>query len=136
MMVGRQEPEVVAPRISVYSLQEIYAEMNAKYFGGAVKVKIEWSKRLVGRARAYRRLGSYYPEKKLIRVNPLLDNADFPPYFISYIVYHEMLHHVYPPFRKGGRWHIHHATFKKKEKEFEEYALAKQWEKNNKKMFF
>lgn len=124
------------PYGNIYNLQEIYNEINTKYFQGKVRVKIEWSKRLTKAARAYRRLGSYYPQKKLIRVNPLLDSSDFPPYFISYIVYHEMLHHVYPPYRKKGKWQIHHPTFKKMEKEFEDYATVKQWEKDNKTMFF
>ena len=42
------------------------------------------------------KLGSYSATERLIRVHPALDRPWVPRYFVSYIVYHEMLHHVIP----------------------------------------
>lgn len=132
----RKRIEKLSTEGSVYNLQSIFDELNAQYFPDRLNVKITWG-RQSGEARYRRRLGSYDRRNQVIRIHPILDQAHFPPYFISFIVYHEMLHHAFPPYRgKRGRWEIHHSLFKAKEKLFEDYAAARKWEKENFKLFF
>ena len=121
-----------------YDLQAIYKAVNAEYFGGKLSLKISWFANASKPAYRYRKLGLYCFETKEIKIHRLLDHPDFPPYFISYVVYHEMLHSVCPPIRvkKRGRNQIHHSEFKKREREFADYALVKRWEEKNKQRFF
>jgi hypothetical protein len=121
----------------LYNLQEIYNSHNAFYFDNQLDLKITWFGSAERKARRHRKLGLYCFKEKLIKIHRLLDQAHFPPYFISYVVYHEMLHCVCPPVKvKRGRYSIHHSDFKKKEMEFAQYADAKRWEEENKKLFF
>jgi hypothetical protein len=84
------------------------------------------------RATMSRTLGLYDFRYRLIKVHTILDHPRFPPYFLSYIVYHEMLHHVCPPKRgRRGERLVHHQAFKAREKLFSEYRLARKWEKQN-----
>jgi hypothetical protein len=67
----------------------------------------------------------------------LLDSPSFPDYFVSYVVYHEMLHHVCPSyFDAKGLHQIHSKEFKAKEIEFKHYDLAQTWIKKNHSSFF
>ena len=122
---------------ALYDLQSIYTTINQSYFEGKLDLKITWFGNAERKARRHRKLGLYCFSDKLIKIHRLLDQPNFPPYFISYVVYHEMLHSVYPPVKaRRGRYSIHHANFKLKEREFAEYAAAKRWEEENKKIFF
>jgi hypothetical protein len=50
-----------------------------------------------------------------------------PQSFVEFIVYHELLHHVIPPARVKGRYQIHSAAFRQREREFPAYAEAIVW---------
>jgi len=120
-----------------YDLQAIFNEINASYFDKKLELKITWFGSATRKARRHRKLGLYCFRTKVVKIHRLLDQPHFPPYFISYVVYHEMLHSVCPPVKaKKGRYRIHHSNFKKKEQEFAQYAVAKQWEEENKRLFF
>jgi hypothetical protein len=120
-----------------YNLKEIYDRVNVHYFEGRLDLEITWFGSQKRAARWKRILGLYDFHQKLIKIHRLLDQPHFPPYFISYVVYHEMLHHLFPPQGvKRGRRKVHHADFKLHEKKFAEYSLVKMWEKENKQSFF
>lgn len=113
-----------------YDLKEIYEKVNVRYFDDQIDLQIEWfgSKSFIPRRRLL--LGSYHRKKGLIKIHRLLDQAHVPRYFITYIMYHEMLHHVEPPIERiGERRRIHHRGFNLREKEFEEYALVQEFRK-------
>ena len=77
------------------------------------------------------------PLQNVIKINPILNDREVPDYFIEYIVYHEMLHAVYPPIRIGPKRAVHHKKFLEMEKTFPHYDIAKKWEKTlGKKKFF
>ena len=121
----------------MYNLQEIFDRLNAEHFSLQLQTKIMWARGGQKKARCYRRLGSYTPTKDLIKVHPLLDDPEIPAYFIEYIVYHEMLHAVYPPIKGTERRYIHHQKFLEMERKFPKYQEAKVWEKSEgKKKFF
>ncbi len=120
-----------------YNLQEIYHRVNTDYFDGRIDVQITWFGSQNREVRSRRVLGLYDFNNKLIKIHRLLDQPNFPSYFISYVVYHEMLHHAFPPSKpRRGRRKVHHADFKLQEKKFAEYSLAKEWEKENYQIFF
>jgi predicted metal-dependent hydrolase len=126
---------ISCPQGNFYNLQEIFDRINEKYFEKRIDLAITWFGSPDREAKRRRLLGSYNQKKRLIKIHRLLDNDRFPSYFVSYVIYHEMLHHECPPKARGKR-RIHHKTFKEREKLFEEYALAKRWERANRKEFF
>lgn len=118
------------PQGQCYNLQEIYNTLNAQYFESKLDVRISWYGRgTIPKTRIV--FGSYSHRTKSIRINRFLDQATIPPYVVQFIVYHEMLHNVLPPKRKlNGKRSIHHQDFKEKERQFQEYQLAKDFIKS------
>lgn len=114
-----------------HDLMGIFEKLNDKYFGGTVDSLITWGK--VGRRRAEQRrsvkLGSYSAVERLIRIHPVLDRPWVPRYFVSFIVYHEMLHHVIPAQVHGRRRLLHPPAFLEREALFRDYERALSWEK-------
>ena len=120
-----------------YDLQQIYDQLNETYFGNRLKLTITWFGSPNRKVKSQRILGLYCFTTTQIKVHRLLDHPHFPPYFVSYVVYHEMLHSVHPPQKKKrGRWKIHHGEFKQSEKCFLEYEQARNFEKQNLNTFF
>src|SRR5580692_6030853 len=120
----------------VHDLLAIFDELNSRYFGASVTALITWGQRR-GRqepkngsakgasirarplARSTIKLGSYSATERLIRVHPALDRAWVPRYFVAFIVYHEMLHHVFPAARTGAnRRVLHPPAFLDRERAF------------------
>ena len=73
-------------------------------------------------------LGSYSYDEGLIRIHPVLDNALVPWYFLDWVVFHELLHHVLPQAETRGRKRIHDSRFRKFEKSYPLYSDARAWE--------
>lgn len=118
-------------RGQAHDLGDIFDRVNATYFGDAVHdVLITWGRRSgpLSHSRRTIKLGSYSTEERLIRVHPVLDRAWVPRYFVSYIVYHELLHHIVPPIKVGGRTLLHPPKFLAKERLFRHYDRAIAWE--------
>jgi len=116
-----------------HDLQEIFDEVNERYFGGEVDARISWGTE--GSSRRRRRttikLGSYTAQGRLIRIHPRLDQPFVPRYFIAFVVYHEMLHHIMPATRVAGRRMLHPREFREREKVFRGYERAIEWEQAN-----
>ncbi len=113
---------------AVYNLQEIFDKMNE---GLKIKdVSIGWSDRArTGKFRSMT-FGTFDHHGRQIRIHPLLDDVEVPLYFLEFIVYHEMLHAVYPTVMDAmGRCSIHSKEFKEKERQFPDFKKAKEWEK-------
>ena len=129
-VIYKVEKEVTAG--GVYDLQDIYTHLNQKYFDSSLSLSIDWFGRITSSGRIQRKVLGYYDARyKRIRIHASLNHSFFPPYFLSYVVYHEMVHSVAPPIKVGVRRRVHHGEFKKKEMCFEDYSIAKQWEKEN-----
>jgi hypothetical protein len=117
---------------AVHDLYVVFNAVNNRYFGGAVDSLITWGRSGRPAAAAPRRsikLGSYSATERLIRVHPALDRSWVPRYFVSYIVYHEMLHHVIPSSQGCGRRMLHPPSFVAREREFRDYERAMAWER-------
>jgi hypothetical protein len=114
-----------------HDLLRIFDELNARYFDGAVTTLITWGKKSPKRekARTSIKLGSYSAAEQLIRVNPVLDRVWVPRYLVTFVVYHEMLHHVIPAKSVNGRSVLHPPEFRDREKAFRHYERAMAWER-------
>ena|SRR5690349_15277306 len=132
-----QRSSIIQTRGQHYDLKAIYDALNQDYFKNKLNLEITWFGSAQRKARRHRKLGLFCFQTNRIKIHRLLDQPHFPPYFISYVVYHEMLHSVCPPIKaKRGRFRIHHPDFKIKEREFADYGVAKRWEEVNKRLFF
>jgi predicted metal-dependent hydrolase len=117
---------------TAHDLLSIFHALNRKYFDGTVDALITWGKRTTVRARSSRRtikLGSYSAIERLIRIHPVLDRPWVPRYFVSYVIYHEMLHHVLPSSQGGSRGTLHPPIFRARERMFRDFERALAWEK-------
>jgi hypothetical protein len=115
-----------------HDLQIIFDDLNGRFFSGNLEARITWGP--APRRRGPRRsikMGSYAVEDRLIRVHPALDRADVPGFFVSWIVYHEMLHGKHDIVRQGTRRVFHSEAFLADERSYPDYALATAWEKAN-----
>ncbi len=101
-----------------YAPEELYREINARYFGGRIEIhKIGW-----GRRNSWRRLGHYDPLHQTITLSPVLDSPKVPGFVIRYIVYHEMLHAVFQDAPKH-----HPPIFRRTERAYPDFARAKKF---------
>ncbi len=116
-----------------HDLLSILHELNEKYFDGDVNALITWGKHASkrGKKRATIKLGSYTAIDRLIRVHPALDRRWVPRYFLAYVIYHEMLHHVVPSSRGAGRRLLHPPEFVQRERDFRHYDRALAWERRH-----
>lgn len=120
-----------------HDLLSIFGTLNDKYFGGTIDALLTWGR--VGRSRVdagnavIRRrtvkLGSYSAVERLIRMHPVLDRPWVPRYFVSYVLYHEMLHHVIPAVTSCKRRILHSPRFLEREQLFRDYERALAWER-------
>jgi hypothetical protein len=112
-----------------HDLLTLYNDVNAKYFGGMVEALITWGRKATPRRRTTIKLGSYSAIERLIRLHPNLDRSWIPRYFVQFIIYHEMLHHVIPASRGAGRSLLHPPEFRERERQFRHYERAIAWER-------
>lgn len=117
-----------------HDLLAIFEDMNARYFDRSVTALITWGKggERPKQARSTIKLGSYSAAERLIRVHRGLDRSWVPRYFVAFIVFHEMLHHVLPGGRVGaGRRVLHSPGFRVRERAFRYFERAIDWEKRH-----
>lgn len=126
----RLAPVRTAPRRTqgvVHDLQAMYDALNQTEFGGRVDAPITWGKMPSRLRRRSIRFGSYAPQEHLIRIHPLLDDAQVPGWFVRYIVFHEMLHAELGIEEVEGRRVIHSRAFRAREKQYIDFARAVAW---------
>jgi predicted metal-dependent hydrolase len=132
-MLRKCEPR--QPRINqqgrYHDLASLSESVNREYFGGSINASSTWGIRRRGRAVRRRTLGSYSSHTNTIRINPELDKRSVPPYFIEFIIYHEMLHADMGVGTGTKRRAVHPREFRRREKMFKRYAEALAWEKDN-----
>ncbi|MEN9798482.1 MAG: hypothetical protein RL653_2178 [Pseudomonadota bacterium] len=121
------------PRGHAHDLSRVLAALDERYFGGRVRVPITWgpAPRVVLPRRSIK-MGSYSVDAQLIRIHPALDQQAVPRYFVEWIVFHEMLHHVHPVGRlPDGRRCVHPPEFRDAERRFEHHDRAARWEREH-----
>jgi len=126
-----EHDEVLCPRGQVYDLREIFDRLNDSHFHGGVRAAIGWGRSAGRRRRKSIRLGVYDHQTREIRIHPSLDQPAVPLYFVEFIVFHEMLHQVFPSSNGPGRRVHHPRALRDREKAFPLYRAALRWEREN-----
>lgn len=125
IVLGLEHKDIVG---KYYNLLRIKERLEDRYFNRELKdLTIKWGRTTKNVAS----LGRYYHRQKLITIAPILDSDFVPRYFIEYVVYHEMLHHVIPMPVVAGRRQVHSEAFLRAEAQFLHYKKALQWEEDN-----
>lgn len=131
-MLRKGEPR--RPRLrsagKYHDLHMLATSVNGEYFGANIKAAVTWGTGQRRRAVKRRTLGSYSSHTNTIRINPVLDKRSVPPYFIEFIIYHEMLHADLGVENGMNRRSVHSREFRRREKMFKRYAEALAWEKD------
>jgi hypothetical protein len=79
-----------------FDLRAIYDRLNATYFEGRIQADIGWARRPGRRQRKTIRLSVYDARLKEIRVHPALDQPHVPAFVVDAVVFHAMLHPLFP----------------------------------------
>jgi hypothetical protein len=120
-MRGRKQIDTA--RGQVYDLEQIFDDLNTRFFFGLMgRPQMTWS-----REQARNALGHYDPAHNAIVVSRVFDHPRVPRYAVEYIVYHEMLHLRHPVKVRGGRRCVHPPQFHADEKQFPELDKAKEF---------
>ena len=118
-MRGRKR--IQSPRGFFYDLEQVFDELNLRFFHGLLaRPLMTWS-----RLRSRRSLAHYDPAHNAIVVSRVFDHFCVPRYAVEYIVYHEMLHLKHPVRLRGSRRCVHGPEFQAEEKLFPELEKAK-----------
>lgn len=118
----------------VYDLHKLAEEVSREHFDGQMDVNITWSRgsrepRSGGRRR-HIIFGSYEKRNALIRIHPALDSPDVPEFFVKFVIFHEMLHHVLDPLpQPGGRRCVHTPQFRERERRHPDFKRVLEWER-------
>ncbi len=106
---------------SRFNLLELFEQLNARFFAGAlVQPRLTWSLR-----ESRTRLGHYDPSHNAIVLSRILDRAEAPALVVEYVMYHEMLHMVHPEYQENGKRRIHTREFRIAERAFPRYLEAR-----------
>jgi len=117
----RGRKRIVSARGGVYHLEEIFDELNQRFFHGLLaRPQMTWSQ-----AHSRQNLGHYDPAHNAIVVSRIFDHARIPRSAVEYIVYHEMLHLKYPVKLRGSRRCVHSREFQAEESLFPDLEQVK-----------
>jgi hypothetical protein len=119
----RGRKRIESPKGSHYDLEQIFEELNTRFFHGLMaRPQMTWSGN-----HARQSLGHYDPAHNTIVVSRIFDRPEVPRYAIDYLVYHEMLHLRHPVKLRGSRRCVHSTQFQADEKLFPHLAEAKKF---------
>ncbi len=106
---------------NVYDLNEIFEELNQRFFFGLLaRPLMSWSQ-----SHARNMLGHFDPAHNAIIISRVFDHVRVPRFVVEYIVYHEMLHLKHPVKLRGSRRCVHPKQFQEEEKLFPQLEEAK-----------
>lgn len=109
------------PKGRIYDLEEIFEEVNIRYFHGLMaRPRLGWSM-----MRSRTALGHYDPSHNAIVLSSVFDSDAAPKMIVHFVMFHEMLHLRYPAEHKAARRCVHTKEFKLAEKRFEAYLDTK-----------
>ncbi len=110
----------------IYDLEALSVEINNTFFGGKLRFRVGWGRHSRPAKRRSIRYGSCNIETRLIRIHPFLDQEHIPVDFVRYILYHEVLHLVFPPEIRNGRRIDHPEIFRRWEQRFPAFQYHKE----------
>jgi len=103
-----------------HDLNEVFARVNAAYFGGLMpKPTLAWNRTLTAR-----KFGHYQPGRDAVMISVTLDDPGVPDYVVDFVMYHELLHKKHGSMTVNGRRLAHSPAFRAEERRFAEYHEA------------
>lgn len=124
---GKRRKIIVPPQGDIYDLEELFNDVNTKFFGGTIKKPVlSWSPR-----KTWRVLGHHDATQDTIVISRSLDTPTTPRYIVEYVMFHEMLHIAHPTKHINGRRYNHTPEFRRDERKFPQYRAAENWIQNN-----
>jgi hypothetical protein len=113
---------VSGPQGNHYNLEDLFEELNGRFFDGLLgRPLLGWSRRV-----SRTTLGHYDPSHNAIILSKLFDDPAVPRLAVEYVLYHEMLHLRYPVEIQGAYRRVHTTEFRHGEKQFPRYQEAQQ----------
>jgi hypothetical protein len=113
---------ISGPAGAHYNLEQIFEELNTRFFGSLMgRPLLGWSRR-----RSRSMLGHFDPSHNAIIISRIFDAPDVPRLALEYVVFHEMLHLRYPVVHNGARRRVHTHEFHTAEKSFPQLREAKE----------
>ena len=120
-MRGRKH--IASAKGRAYHLDEVFEDLNLRFFGGLLaRPRLTWS-----RQHSRNRLGHYDPAHNAIVISRIFDHPAVPRYAVEYIVYHEMLHLKHPVQLRGSRRCVHSREFLLEERQFPQLEAAQRF---------
>ncbi len=117
----RGRKQVENPQGRQYDLQQMFDELNFRYFFGLMACpRLGWSPNA-----SRTLLGHYDPSHNAIVLSRILDRPETPRVAVEYVLFHEMLHLRHPAENRGARRCVHTRAFKEAEKQFDRLKEAK-----------
>ncbi len=118
----RGRKRLCGPSGICHNLEELFEELNTKYFHGLLaRPSLSWS-----RCPSRSTLGHFDSSHNAILISRLFDADRVPRLALEYVLFHEMLHLRYPVEHNGSRRRIHTKEFRQAEKSFEGLREAKE----------
>jgi len=127
-------PQQLITRGRAHDLARLAEEVRRQHFAQELKQlpPLTWGRFSRCATRRSLRLGSCDPDGPLVRVHPVLDSEAVPEFFVSFILFHELLHVVLPPRTgKSGRWVHHSREFRERERAHPDHARVLEWERQH-----
>lgn len=127
-------PVVVRASRPHHDLHALF-QMQQQHFGSPIVAHVRWGRWPSNPPERTIRLGSCKPvQPPIIRVHPVLDHPDVPAWFVSFILFHEMLHVAIPPIppiQGKKRRQVHTPRFRAAERTHPDYDRCMTWEQEN-----
>ena len=106
-----------------HSLQQIYDEVNERYFKNQIILRqLGWGPRL-----SWSRLGHFDVVHRTITISRVLDSPGVPRWVIAYLLYHEMLHAVFENAKARTPNRHHPPEFRRAELAHPDYRRARKF---------
>lgn len=116
----RGRKRLLPPDGQVYRLEPLFDRLRSRYFDEALeRPALGWSP-----TRSRRLLGHYDPAHRAIVLSRILDQRRVPEYVVEYVLYHEMLHLIFPVVHGPRRRCVHSPEFRRRERRFPRYDDA------------
>ncbi|MDC0712601.1 hypothetical protein POL68_29325 [Stigmatella sp. ncwal1] len=126
----RQPGALLKTRGRCFDLRAIYQRLNTTYFDGRLQADIGWARRPGQKRRKTILLAGYDSRLGEIRVHPALDQPHVPAFVVEAVVFHAMLHQLFPS-EEGGRHPSHPPEFLERERAFPLMDAAQRWQREH-----
>ena len=87
--------ERLAPRGRAHDVGALFDQLNSDFFHGACGARVTWGRASRRPRRGVRRLSLFLLRRRLIVVHPCLDSVQVPAFYLTWLIYREMLHELF-----------------------------------------